>query len=86
MAGVVSKPKGTPPVEGILVPNVSLQLPGSVRLYLNQPVVLTVRVVEPLRVTVEVRVRLEEVSLVGELVVTVGGEGVDGRSKNWVVR
>lgn len=82
---MVSKPKATPPVEGTLVPNVSLQLPGSVRLYLNQPVVLAVRVVEPLRATVEVRVRLEEIRLVGELVVTAGGEGADGRSRNRVV-
>ena len=65
-------PSAVPPEAGALVPKVSLQVPGFVVLYLNQPVAEA-----PLGSPVPLRVALDEVIFVaGEIVVIVGGSGV----------
>lgn len=64
----VPEPKAKPPVDGTLVPNVSLHEPGLVGEPLNQPVVE-----EPFGLAEPFRVALVVVMLEAELVVTVGG-------------
>ena len=66
---LVPEPALNPPLEGALVPNASLQLPGFVLLYLNHAIA-----VAPFGLTVPFSVADVAFTLVGGSVVTVGAE------------